>query len=59
MTDLTGDARISAHEQVCAVRYESIDSRIGRLETMAYIATGGIITQLLAAVAWFLTHGVA
>lgn len=55
MSDMDADTRITVHEAVCAERYTNIDSRIGRLETMSYVATGGIITQLLAAVGFLLS----
>lgn len=56
----TAEARIETHEQVCAIRYISIDHRIGRLEKLAYITVAGIITQLLGIcgylIHWVLTH---
>lgn len=55
MSDIA-DIRISVHEAVCAERYKSIDSRIGRIEKMQYVAIGWVVTQM-AAVIWYLsTH---
>jgi len=43
-------AKLSAHEQVCALRYAGIMERIGRLELLVIGAAGSIIIGLIAAV---------
>jgi hypothetical protein len=43
-------AALSAHEQVCAIRYESINSRLKRLEQILIVSCGFIIATLLALV---------
>lgn len=40
------EARLMTHEEVCAVRYEGINGRLKRLETIL-IASGGAIIMLL------------
>jgi len=55
MSEMDALARINTHEAVCAERYSNMLERIGRVENMAYVATGGIIAQLLAAVGYLFT----
>jgi hypothetical protein len=40
------EAALSAHEQVCALRYESINARLKRLEQIL-IATAGFMIAVL------------
>ena len=49
------DARLSTHEEICAVRYESINARLKRLETILIqvagallLGMGGVMWTLLA-----------
>ena len=49
------DARLSTHEEICAVRYEAINSRLKRLESILIqiagallLGMGGVMWTLLA-----------
>lgn len=42
------DARLSTHEEVCAMRYESINARLKRLEQILMGSCAFIIATLLA-----------
>lgn len=42
------DARLNSHEQVCALRYESINARLKRLEQILMGSCAFIIATLLA-----------
>jgi hypothetical protein len=44
------EARLNSHEEVCAIRYESINARLKRLEQILMGACGFIIITLLAIV---------
>jgi len=44
------EARFSTHEEVCAVRYEGINARLKRLETIMLGSAGAIILLLLGLV---------
>ena len=44
------DARLSAHEQVCAERYTGIWARLKRLESILIASAGAIIMLLHALV---------
>ena len=41
------EARLNTHEEVCALRYESICARLKRLEGMGMTVAGTIITLLI------------
>jgi hypothetical protein len=41
------DARLSTHEEVCAIRYEQINARLKRLETIL-IQTAGVMILSMA-----------
>jgi hypothetical protein len=41
-------ARLSAHEQVCGFRYESLESRTTRIENILWAVAGATILQLVA-----------
>ena len=41
------EARLTTHEEVCAVRYAGINSRLKRLEQILIGAAGAIILLLL------------
>lgn len=45
------DARLSTHEEVCAMRYEQINARLKRLESII-IKAFGIMTVGMAGVIW-------
>lgn len=45
------DARLSTHEEVCAMRYEQINARLKRLEAII-IKAFGILTVSMAGVIW-------
>lgn len=40
------DARLSTHEEVCAIRYEQINSRLKRLEQIIMKAAGVMILSM-------------
>lgn len=44
------EARLNTHEEVCAVRYESICARLKRLESVGLTAAGFIIMLLVSIV---------
>lgn len=41
------EARLNSHEAVCAVRYEAINARLKRLETILIGTAGFVIVFLL------------
>jgi hypothetical protein len=45
------DARLNSHEAVCALRYESINARLKRLEQIL-IASAGFIIVTLITIRW-------
>lgn len=50
------DARLSTHEEVCAMQYEQINARLKRLEGIILKAFG-ILTVSMAGVIWStITH---
>ena len=40
------DARLSTHEQVCAFRYEQINARLKRLESIILTSAGVMIVSM-------------
>ena len=44
------ESRLTTHEEVCAFRYESINARLKRLESILIGAAGAIILLLLGIV---------
>ena len=42
------EARLQAHEAVCQLRYEAINARLKRLESILMVTAGAIITGLVA-----------
>jgi hypothetical protein len=44
------EAKLMTHEEVCAVRYEGINARLKRLETILIGSAGAIIILLLSLV---------
>jgi hypothetical protein len=50
------DARLSSHEEVCALRYEVINSRLKRLESILVTACGVLLTGMGGVVVTLITH---
>lgn len=50
------EARISSHEEICALRYEIINARLKRLESILITACGVLLTGMGGIVITFLTH---
>ena len=44
------ESRLSTHEEVCALRYEQINARLKRLESILMASAGAIIILLLSIV---------
>lgn len=44
------DHRLTTHEEVCALRYEAINARLKRLESILMASAGAIIILLLSIV---------
>lgn len=40
------EARISSHEEICALRYEVINARLKRLESILITACGVLLTGM-------------
>lgn len=52
MSDITEtDARLNSHEAVCALRYEQINARLKRLESIL-LKTCGVLLVAMAGVIW-------
>jgi hypothetical protein len=51
------DARLSSHEEVCALRYEIINARLKRLESILITACGVLLTGMGGVVMTLITHG--
>jgi len=43
-------SRLSTHEEVCSIRYEAINARLKRLESILMASAGAIILLLLSIV---------
>ena len=50
------DARLSTHEEVCALRYEIINARLKRMETIMITCAGAMIVSMAGAVFALITH---
>ena len=50
------EARISSHEEICALRYEIINARLKRLESILITACGVLLTGMGGMVFTFITH---
>jgi hypothetical protein len=50
------DARLSTHEEVCALRYEIINARLKRMETIIITCAGAMIMSMAGAVFMLITH---
>ena len=46
----TTDARLSTHEEVCALRYEQINARLKRLESILIKACGTMLAAMAGVV---------
>ena len=42
------DHRLSTHEEICALRYEAINARLKRLETILLGAVGAVLLLLIS-----------
>lgn len=42
------DHRLSTHEEVCALRYEAINARLKRLETILLGSVGAVLLLLIS-----------
>jgi hypothetical protein len=47
MVKIDVEARLSTHEEVCAIRYEQINARLKRLEQILLATAGSVILFLL------------
>ena len=50
------EARLSAHEEVCAMRYEQINARLKRLEQIIINACGVLLIGMGGVIFTFMTH---
>jgi hypothetical protein len=50
------DARLSSHEEVCAMRYEQINARLKRLEQIIINACGVLLIGMGGVILTFMTH---
>jgi len=50
------DARLSTHEEICALRYEVINARLKRIEQIMITSAGLMICSMGGAVFTFLAH---
>ena len=50
------EARLSAHEEVCAMRYEQINARLKRLEGILIKASGSMLLGMAGVIATFVFH---
>jgi hypothetical protein len=50
------DARLSTHEEVCALRYEIINARLKRMETIMITCAGAMIMSMGGAVFMLISH---
>lgn len=42
------DHRLSTHEEICALRYEAINARLKRLETILLGSVGAVLLLLIS-----------
>ena len=50
------EARLSAHEEVCAMRYEQINARLKRLEGILIKASGTLMFGMGGLIVTFIFH---
>ena len=51
------EARLNSHEAVCAFRYEQINARLKRLESILMMASGVMICSMASIIFTFMTKG--
>jgi hypothetical protein len=49
------EARLTTHEEVCAMRYEQINARLKRLENIL-MKTAGIMLVSMAGILWTIVY---
>jgi hypothetical protein len=49
------ESRLNSHEEVCALRYETINARLKRLEGIM-LKTAGVLITGMAAIVWATIH---
>jgi hypothetical protein len=49
------EARLNSHEEVCALRYEAINARLKRLESIL-IKTAGVLLVGMGGIVWSTMH---
>jgi 3-methyladenine DNA glycosylase/8-oxoguanine DNA glycosylase len=49
------EARLSTHEEVCAMRYEQINARLKRLEGIL-MKTAGVMLLSMAGILWSIVY---
>ena len=50
------EARLSTHEEVCAMRYEQINARLKRLEQIIINACGALLFGMAGVIMTFIMH---
>ena len=50
------DARLSTHEEICALRYQVINARLKRMEGIMITCAGAMILSMAGAVFTLITH---
>ena len=50
------DARLSTHEEICALRYQVINARLKRMETVMITCAGAMIVSMAGAVFTLMSH---
>jgi hypothetical protein len=50
------DAKLSTHEEICALRYEIINARLKRMETIMITCAGAMILSMGGAVFTLMNH---
>jgi hypothetical protein len=50
------DARLSTHEEICALRYQVINARLKRMETIMITCAGAMILSMAGAVFTLISH---
>lgn len=50
------EARLATHEEVCAMRYEQINARLKRLETIIINAAGVLLMGMGGVIFTFISH---
>jgi len=50
------EARLDSHEAICAFRYEQINARLKRLESILMVASGVMICSMAGIIFTFILH---